>query len=241
MMMFCGLPVIVATEPMFEAVARPTRYGIGGRFRRWQRWSTSGVNATQTTSLTRNAESTPEMAIVTASSVNGPEKRAAIRFRRQCEEAGQAEVGHDHHHAEEQDNRFIIDGPGRVAHREHTAGRAWRPHRPGRSPRGRSAGREPCQRPGPDRSGRRSSKPRESRPDASSRAIVPPWGHEARATRCQCVHHGTIDSSDVAAMGRWPRLREALRTLIQRLRDKQNNDRAVATAPRAASAANRPR
>ncbi len=79
MMMFCGLPVIVATEPMFEAVARPTRYGIGGRFSRWQRWSTSGVNATQTTSLTRNAESTPERTIVTASRVNGPENRAAIR------------------------------------------------------------------------------------------------------------------------------------------------------------------
>jgi len=25
MMIFCGLPVIVATEPIFEAVARPTR------------------------------------------------------------------------------------------------------------------------------------------------------------------------------------------------------------------------
>ena len=25
MMMFCGFPVIVATEPTFEAVARPTR------------------------------------------------------------------------------------------------------------------------------------------------------------------------------------------------------------------------
>ena len=77
MMMFCGLPVIVATEPIFEAVARPTRYGIGGRFRRWQRWSTSGVNATQTTSLTRNAERTPEMAIVTARRLSGPENRAA--------------------------------------------------------------------------------------------------------------------------------------------------------------------
>ena len=55
-----GLPVIVATEPIFEAVARPTKYGIGRRFSRWQRWSTSGVKATQTTSLTRNAERTPE-------------------------------------------------------------------------------------------------------------------------------------------------------------------------------------
>ena len=77
-MMFCGFPVIVATEPMFEAVARPTRYGIGGRFSRWQRCSTSGVRATQTTSLTRNAERTPERAIVTASSEKGPEKRLAI-------------------------------------------------------------------------------------------------------------------------------------------------------------------
>ena len=78
MMMFCGFPVIVATEPMLDAVARPTRYGIGGRLSRWQRWSTSGVKATQTTSLTRNAESTPEMEIVTARRVSGPENRAAI-------------------------------------------------------------------------------------------------------------------------------------------------------------------
>jgi hypothetical protein len=36
-MMFCGFPVIVATEPMFEAVAKATRYEIGGRFKCWQR------------------------------------------------------------------------------------------------------------------------------------------------------------------------------------------------------------
>ena len=79
MMMFWGLPVIVATEPMFDAVASPTRYGIGCRRSRRQRPSTSGVSATQTTSLTRNAESTPDSAIVTARSDLGPEKCAAIR------------------------------------------------------------------------------------------------------------------------------------------------------------------
>ena len=169
-MMFCGLPVIVATEPMFEAVARPTRYGIGGRFSRWQRWSTSGVKATQTTSLTRNAERTPERAIVTASRVERSGEPGGDLLRRQGEEPGQAEVGHHHHHAEEQDDRLVIDGPGRVVASRARRRRAWRPPRPGRSRPGRSAGRESCQGPGPGRSGRRSSKPGGSRPRAWSRA-----------------------------------------------------------------------
>ena len=79
MMMFCGFPVIVATEPTFEAVASPTRYGIGGRFSRRVRSSTSGVRATQTTSLTRKAESTPDRPIVTARRGAGRRTAAAIR------------------------------------------------------------------------------------------------------------------------------------------------------------------
>ena len=43
-------------------------------------------------------------------------------FRRQREETSHAEVRHDDHHAEEQDNCFIVHGPGRVTHREHAAG-----------------------------------------------------------------------------------------------------------------------
>ena len=65
--MFCGLPVMVPVEPTFAAVAKSIRWGIGSNFIRRARCNTSGVIATQTTSFMRNAESTPERAIVTAS------------------------------------------------------------------------------------------------------------------------------------------------------------------------------
>ncbi len=66
MIMFCGLPVIVAVEPMLAAVARPIRCGIGSSLSRRVRCNKSGVSATQTTSLTRNADSTPDSTMVTA-------------------------------------------------------------------------------------------------------------------------------------------------------------------------------
>ena len=65
--MFCGLPVMVPVEPTLAAVARPIRWGIGSNFIRRARCKTSGVSATQTTSLMRNAESRPERTMVTAS------------------------------------------------------------------------------------------------------------------------------------------------------------------------------
>ena len=94
--------------------------------------------------------------------------------RRQGEEPGQAEVGHDHHHAEEQDDRLVIDGLGRVVHREHAAGQHGR-----RTDQGDPGPVDPqagdlAEGQAPGRSGRRWSKPRESRPDASSRAGIPP-------------------------------------------------------------------
>ena len=57
--MFCGLPVIVAVLPMFDAVATATTYGIGGSPRRRAMRSASGVITRHTMSFTRNAEKRP--------------------------------------------------------------------------------------------------------------------------------------------------------------------------------------
>ena len=61
-MMFCGLPVIVAVEPMFDAIATASRYGTGLRRIAAYSSSTSGASTRQIASLTRNAEKTPEVA-----------------------------------------------------------------------------------------------------------------------------------------------------------------------------------
>ena len=57
--MFCGLPVIVATLPMFDAVATAIRYGTGGSWRSRAMCRTNGVIVRHTMSLTRNADSSP--------------------------------------------------------------------------------------------------------------------------------------------------------------------------------------
>ena len=59
---------------------------------------------------------------MTASRTKGPEKLAAIQSVARREKPGETEIGHDHHHAEKEDDRLIIDGLGRVPHREHAAG-----------------------------------------------------------------------------------------------------------------------
>ena len=59
--MFCGLPVIVATLPMFDAVATASRYGTGASPSRRAMCRTNGVITRHTMSLTRNAESTPQV------------------------------------------------------------------------------------------------------------------------------------------------------------------------------------
>ena len=56
MSMFCGLPVIVAVLPMFDAVATATTYGIGGSPRRRAMRNARGVITRHTMSFTRNAE-----------------------------------------------------------------------------------------------------------------------------------------------------------------------------------------
>ncbi len=71
MIMFCGLPVSVAVEPMLAARASPIRCGRGSRRNRRARCKTSGVRARQTTSLTSSADSTAESPIVAASRPSG--------------------------------------------------------------------------------------------------------------------------------------------------------------------------
>ena len=102
--MFCGLPVIVATLPMFEPVASASSRGTGERRRRATSM-TIGVNTRQIVSLTNSAESTPAAATTTAN-----EQRRVRDARRdfcratQTEEARQPQVRDQHHHPEQQDD-----------------------------------------------------------------------------------------------------------------------------------------
>ena len=78
MSMFCGLPVIVATLPMFDAVASASRYGTA----RWPRDSATsiriGVNTRQIVSFTKSADSTPVVNTTVTSSTAGCLTRTTI-------------------------------------------------------------------------------------------------------------------------------------------------------------------
>ncbi len=76
MIMFCGLPVIVAAPPTFEAVATASRYGTGSRRRRRARPRTSGVSTRHTVSFTRKADPTPAASVTTTSRASGRRTRA---------------------------------------------------------------------------------------------------------------------------------------------------------------------
>ena len=52
----------------------------------------------------------------------GPENLSAMRSVASAKKPARPEVGHDHHHAEEQDDRLVIDGPGGVLHRQDAGG-----------------------------------------------------------------------------------------------------------------------
>ena len=71
MIMFCGLPVIVAALPTLEASGMASRYGIGSRLSLETRSSTSGVMARQIVSLTRKAESEPVTRTIATNNTNG--------------------------------------------------------------------------------------------------------------------------------------------------------------------------
>jgi len=79
MMMFCGLPVIVATLPMFDAVATANRYGMGLRLTPTMISSTSGVITKQIVSFTKKAESVPDASTMATSSVKGRRTCVAIQ------------------------------------------------------------------------------------------------------------------------------------------------------------------
>ena len=77
--MFCGLPMIVATDPALAAKPSASRNGTGLSFRAPQALTRSGAIATATTLLVRNAESPPTARMITASSASGLAWTAASR------------------------------------------------------------------------------------------------------------------------------------------------------------------
>jgi len=79
MMMFCGLPVIVATLPIFDAVATASRYGMGWRLTAVTSSSTSGVITKQIVSFTKKAESVPDASAMATSSASGRRTCVAIQ------------------------------------------------------------------------------------------------------------------------------------------------------------------
>ena len=60
--MFCGLPVMVAALPIFDAVATASRYGTGFRRNVSVISRTSGVSTRHIVSLTKKAENNPRHA-----------------------------------------------------------------------------------------------------------------------------------------------------------------------------------
>src|SRR5262245_64619521 len=73
--MFCGFPVKVATLPTLAAVTSAIRYGTGGSASRRVASSTTGARTRHTTSLTKNAESTPDATTTVPSSIRGVRAR----------------------------------------------------------------------------------------------------------------------------------------------------------------------
>ena len=82
--MFCGLPMIVATDPVLDAKQKPSRNGTGLRPRASVTATSSGVIATTTTSLVSSDESTAEVPMRTASNVRGPTSSVATRAAAQA-------------------------------------------------------------------------------------------------------------------------------------------------------------
>ncbi len=69
--MFCGLPVMVAVEPIFDAIATASRYGTGRRRSAWARSTTNGASTRQIASLTRKADAMPDTRIIAPSNSTG--------------------------------------------------------------------------------------------------------------------------------------------------------------------------
>ena len=72
--------------------------------------STSGVSTRQIVSLTRKAEKTPATSTMAASRIERMARARHDQAVDQPEEAGEAEVGHDDHHPEEEHDGLDVDG-----------------------------------------------------------------------------------------------------------------------------------
>src|SRR6266700_5758467 len=79
MIMFCGLPVIVAVLPTLEAIGIASRYGSGLRLSEMTSSATIGVMIRQMVSLTRNAEKKPHTSTTAMSSTSGCRARVMMK------------------------------------------------------------------------------------------------------------------------------------------------------------------
>jgi hypothetical protein len=81
--------------------------------------STRGVNTRHIVSFTKKADKTPETRTMAANKARGRwvlDHPGADHGKK----SGQAEIRHDDHHAEQQNQRFMVDGSNRLVHRQHT-------------------------------------------------------------------------------------------------------------------------
>ncbi len=80
MIMFCGLPVGVATEPALAPKHTASRYGSGGSLASRQHCSTSGVTIRHTVSLTSTADKSPATATTATSRVRALLTCISVRY-----------------------------------------------------------------------------------------------------------------------------------------------------------------
>jgi len=76
--MFWGFPVMLATLPIFEAVATASRYGSGLNPNLRVIFKTNGTITRHTMSFTKSAESTPEVKTTAGNSRDGFKLRSTI-------------------------------------------------------------------------------------------------------------------------------------------------------------------
>ena len=108
--MFCGLPVIVATLPMLDPMATASSNGSGDSPRSAATSSTMGVNIRHTVSLTNIADSTPAATVMATTSARGLLDVSGDQPRGRAEERRHLQMGDEHHHPEQQDERPVVDG-----------------------------------------------------------------------------------------------------------------------------------
>ena len=111
--MFCGFPVIVATLPMFDAVATAMTYGIGRQFEpschveHERRHDQAHDVVHEKRGEQAAGEDHGRQQMVRVQTLDDP-------FGDSLEEAAKAKVRHDDHHREQQHDRREIDGLQRL-------------------------------------------------------------------------------------------------------------------------------